>query len=120
MPRSFSSFALSIWSKGVKGLTSGNLSCSTLVIAAVRVVLPWSMWPMVPMLTCGLVRSNLAFATGVLLWTGFLTPFDVGLVGVGELWSLLASGLGDDLRRHVARNLRIGVELHGVGGAPLR
>jgi hypothetical protein len=29
------------------------------------VVLPWSMCPMVPMLTCGLVRSNLAFATGV-------------------------------------------------------
>src|SRR4051794_33870344 len=24
---------------------------------------------MVPMLTCGLVRSNFAFATGVLLWT---------------------------------------------------
>ena len=64
MPRSFSSFALSIWSKGVKGLTSGILSCSTLVIAAVSVVLPWSMCPMVPMLTCGLVRWNLAFATG--------------------------------------------------------
>src|SRR3954466_16196632 len=30
---------------------------------------------MVPMLTCGLVRSNFAFATGVLLWTGsFLSP----------------------------------------------
>src|SRR6201992_3114446 len=64
MPRSFSSFALSIWSKGVKGLTSGILSWSTLVIAAVSVVLPWSICPMVPMLTCGLVRSNLAFATG--------------------------------------------------------
>src|SRR5262245_24813347 len=25
---------------------------------------------MVPMLTCGLVRSNFAFATGVLLWSG--------------------------------------------------
>ena len=64
IPRSFSSFALSIWSKGVKGLTSGILSWSTLVIAAVSVVLPWSMCPMVPMLTCGLVRWNLAFATG--------------------------------------------------------
>ncbi len=63
MPRSFSSFALSIWSKGVKGFTSGYLSCSTLVIAAVSVVLPWSMCPMVPMLTCGLVRWNFAFAT---------------------------------------------------------
>jgi hypothetical protein len=26
---------------------------------------------MVPMLTCGLVRSNFAFATGVLLWTSW-------------------------------------------------
>src|SRR5699024_7612510 len=34
----------------------------TLVIAAVRVVLPWSMWPMVPMLTWGLVRLNTCFA----------------------------------------------------------
>jgi hypothetical protein len=29
------------------------------VIAAVSVVLPWSTWPIVPTLTCGLVRSNL-------------------------------------------------------------
>ena len=43
IPRSFSSFALSIWSNALKGLTSGYLSCSTLVIAAVSVVLPWSM-----------------------------------------------------------------------------
>jgi hypothetical protein len=33
------------------------------VIAAVRLVLPWSMWPIVPMLTCGLVRSNFFLAT---------------------------------------------------------
>ena len=65
MPRSFSSFALSIWSNALTVLTSGYLSCSTLVIAAVRVVFPWSMCPMVPMLTCGLVRWNLAFATGL-------------------------------------------------------
>ena len=32
------------------------------MIAAVSVVLPWSMWPIVPMLTCGLVRSNFFFA----------------------------------------------------------
>src|SRR5579871_4148264 len=32
--------------------------------AAVRVVLPWSMWPMVPTLTCGLVlwKTSLAIA----------------------------------------------------------
>jgi len=29
-----------------------------LVMAAVRVVLPWSTCPMVPTLTCGFVRSN--------------------------------------------------------------
>ena len=33
-----------------------------LVIAAVKVVLPWSTWPMVPTLTCGLVRANFFFA----------------------------------------------------------
>ena len=32
------------------------------MIAAVSVVLPWSMWPIVPTLTCGLVRSNFFFA----------------------------------------------------------
>jgi len=33
-----------------------------LVIAAVSVVLPWSMCPIVPMFTWGLVRSNFCFA----------------------------------------------------------
>jgi hypothetical protein len=28
----------------------------------VRVVLPWSMWPIVPMLMWGLLRSNFFFA----------------------------------------------------------
>ena len=40
-------------------------------MAAVSVVLPWSMWPMVPTLTCGLVRSNfflpMAFSVPLLL-----------------------------------------------------
>src|SRR4029078_12277769 len=63
MPRAFSSGALSIWSKADASLMFVYLSCSTLVIAAVSVVLPWSMCPMVPMLTCGFVRSNLALAT---------------------------------------------------------
>ena len=35
---------------------------STVVIAAVSVVLPWSTWPIVPTFTCGLVRSNFPFA----------------------------------------------------------
>src|SRR2546421_3386171 len=56
MPRSFSSGALSIWSKGVKSAIP--FSDRTLVMAAVRVVLPWSMCPIVPMFTWGLFRSN--------------------------------------------------------------
>jgi hypothetical protein len=39
--------------------------CSTFVIAAVNVVLPWSMCPIVPTFTCGFVRSYFAFAIGV-------------------------------------------------------
>src|SRR3954465_6306948 len=66
MPRAFASRALSIWSNADASLRFGYLSCRTLVIAAVSVVFPWSMCPMVPMLTCGLVRSNLALATGFL------------------------------------------------------
>jgi hypothetical protein len=43
------------------------------VIAAVSVVLPWSIWPIVPMLTCGFVRSNFFFATCAFysIWRGF-------------------------------------------------
>src|SRR5437763_709755 len=69
MPRCFSSGALSIWSNALAVLSVGYLSCSTLVMAAVSVVLPWSTCPIVPMFTCGLVRSNLALATDVLLRT---------------------------------------------------
>src|SRR4051812_9530285 len=57
MPRAFSSGALSIESK-LRNLFFGLCLASTLVIAAVNVVLPWSTCPMVPMLTCGLLRSN--------------------------------------------------------------
>jgi hypothetical protein len=48
----------------------------------VSVVLPWSIWPIVPMLTCGLVRSNFFFAIAaapsLLLragWTGQTRDF---------------------------------------------
>src|SRR5436309_13510006 len=37
-------------------------AASTARIAAVRVVLPWSMCPIVPTLTCGLVRWKTSFA----------------------------------------------------------
>src|SRR2546425_4894405 len=38
------------------------LSAETFVSAAVKVVLPWSTCPIVPTFTCGLFRSNFAFA----------------------------------------------------------
>src|SRR5215472_15976185 len=65
MPRSFSSGALSIWSKAMYLLAALALA-STLVMAAVSVVLPWSMCPIVPTFTCGFVRSNFFFAIGFL------------------------------------------------------
>jgi len=43
MPRCFSSGALSIASNGDSSFRSGYLSCRTLEMAAVSVVLPWSM-----------------------------------------------------------------------------
>src|ERR1700681_1078483 len=61
MPRAFSSGALSIESK-LRNLTFGLCLASVLVMAAVSVVLPWSMCPIVPILTCGLLRSNFSFA----------------------------------------------------------
>ena len=64
------------------------------MIAAVSVVLPWSMWPIVPMLTCGLVRSNFFFAIAaapsLLLragWTGQTRDF----------WYELGRQIGGDL-----------------------
>src|SRR3954469_12259000 len=111
MPRAFSSGALSIWSKADASLRFGYLSCRTLVIAAVSVVFPWSMCPMVPMLTCGLVRSNLALATGFLSpWLRRWCVLWGGLCGVG----LLARRLGDDLLGHVGRDLGVAVEDHRV------
>src|SRR5690242_7063864 len=120
MPRAFSSGALSIWSNAEASLRFGYLSCSTLVIAAVSVVLPWSMCPMVPMLTCGLVRSNLALATGFLsswLRSRARGGGDCGQCSGGA--GLLARGLRDDLLGHVLRNFRIAVEDHRVAGPTL-
>jgi len=54
IPRAFSSGALSIESKARKFAQPFN--DKTFVIAAVSVVLPWSMCPIVPMFTCGFVR----------------------------------------------------------------
>src|SRR4051794_221948 len=117
MPRAFSSGALSIWSKADASLRSGYLSCSTLVIAAVSVVLPWSMCPMVPMLTCGFVRSNFAFATVGSSPRGYAVVRALGWAVQG--WGLLARRLGDDLLGHVGRDLRVAVEDHRVAGPTL-
>jgi hypothetical protein len=57
MPRAFSSGALSIESKA-RTVMRGLCLASTFVMAAVRVVFPWSTCPMVPMFTCGFDRSN--------------------------------------------------------------
>ena len=37
-------------------------SAITTVLAEVRVVFPWSTWPIVPIFTWGLVRTNFSFA----------------------------------------------------------
>src|ERR1700733_7444937 len=63
MPRAFSSGALSIWSYAVN--VALPVSARTLVIAAVSDVLPWSTWPIVPMLQCGLLRLNFSLAIGL-------------------------------------------------------
>src|SRR3569832_1426366 len=83
---------------------------------------------MVPMLTCGFVRSNLAFATvdpcpfGP--FAGLLGP--AGLTACLKFWwwyyspGLLAGRLRDELLGDVLRNLGIAVELHRVARPALR
>jgi len=44
----------------------------TFVIAAVSVVLPWSMWPIVPTFRWGLLRSNFCFAMVCVLFAQLL------------------------------------------------
>src|ERR1043166_2663214 len=57
MPRAFSSGASSIQSND-RNVIFGLFFASTFVMAAVKVVFPWSTCPIVPMFTCGLLRSN--------------------------------------------------------------
>src|SRR5437868_10545416 len=110
MPRAFSSGALSIWSKAVKE-TLGFFSARTLVMAAVRVVLPWSIWPIVPTLTWGLVRSNFFFAIGFLFvyftllqhGTQFCVP-DVLLQRTPDTLHYVSVGLFPDLALLFASN----------------
>src|SRR6476619_500545 len=85
---------------------------------------------MVPMLTCGLVRSNFAFATVVLLRTFLCYAVrpgqDVARWG-GFRWKRLRdvpqslpAGLLDDLLGNGLGDLCVGVELHGEARAALR
>lgn len=56
IPRALSSGAASISSYFLGALFP--IAARAMVKAAVRVVLPWSTWPMVPMLRWGFLRSN--------------------------------------------------------------
>src|SRR3954471_4253948 len=62
--RPWLSDALATWSYDTN-VFDQPLSVETLVNAAVSVVLPWSTWPIVPTLQCGLVRSNFSLAIGL-------------------------------------------------------
>src|SRR5581483_9842148 len=107
MPRAFSSGALSMESKE-RNFTFGLCFASVLVMAAVKVVLPWSMCPMVPMLTCGLLRSNFSFA--ILLLPDSLPD---------SLFRNLALYAGDDLFGNVLRHFLVLPEMHGEAAASL-
>src|SRR5437764_10809489 len=105
MPRWRSSGALSISAKLFTCPAPPRFE-STLEIAAVSVVFPWSICPMVPTLRCGFVRSN------------FCLPIPSFLCLGPTVWrrTVLLGDLGRDRRRHVV----VPVELHGEICAPLR
>src|SRR5437764_7636592 len=100
MPRWRSSGALSISAKLFTCPAPPRFE-RTLEIAAVSVVLPWSICPMVPTLRCGFVRSNFCLAI-----PSFLRLGPRALLG--------------DLARDRRRHFLVPVELHGEIGAPLR
>src|SRR6266852_6846615 len=84
--------------------------CSTFVIAAVSVVFPWSMCPIVPMFTCGFVRSYFALAMAAPP-TPCLTSASARHRPAGRLRRDL---LGDG-----GRHFLVARELHGVRGSAL-
>src|SRR5579859_1259354 len=99
IPRSRSSGALSIVSKA--RYSDAPFRARYFVIAAVRLVLPWSIWPIVPMFTCGLVRSNFFLA----IW---LLPGSSPDRGPAALDLRLL----DEFGGHRLRDLRVVTELH--------
>src|SRR5471032_335980 len=74
---------------------------------------------MVPMLTCGLVRSNFAFATGGPPSYSVRRPRGVRVRVGGGTGELLSAGLRNDLEGDILRDLRVRVELHRVAGPTL-
>src|SRR6266487_3103146 len=117
MPRSFSSGALSIEANS-RTATLGLCLCSTLVMALVNDVFPWSTCPMVPMFTCGFERSNFS------LDISSLAPFrkDQGLSQVHPKPSCLfgyALDLCDYLFCNILWRLLITLEMHSRSGASL-
>src|SRR5678815_5335371 len=109
IPRSRSSGALSIDPYSRTAIVLFFV-CSTFVIAAVNVVLPWSMCPIVPTFTCGFVRSYFAFA---MMWP----PTRLARPGATRR---LAGDFGHDLFGDRGRDFLVARELHRVGRASLR
>src|ERR1700693_585847 len=116
IPRSRSSGALSMESNA-RNCTLGLCLLSTLVIAAVSVVFPWSMCPIVPTFTCGLLRSNFSFAMSASAPQRVLvrTPLTGSL-----LPQRLPCGLGDDLFSHLRRRFLVVRKMHSETSAALR
>src|SRR5262245_37327303 len=127
MPRSRSSGALSIESNA--RYLAPPCVASTLVIAAVSVVLPWSMCPIVPTFTCGLLRTNFCFAIA----SCPLCSASREMSHCPRALRLSADMLPALLPlcpHHLARRLRLNLlgdaawhlgvmrELHRIGGAP--
>src|SRR5215471_1532468 len=109
MPRSRSSGALSIWSKAMNW--ASLRAASTLVIAAVSVVLPWSIWPIVPTFACGLLRSNLALPM-------VRTSAEI-LPALGARAFVVFAAALHQFRVYLLRHRFIGAELHRVSCPPL-
>src|SRR5215211_7527787 len=101
IPRCRSSGALSIWSNATSRFagSSGTSLASTLVIAAVKVVLPWSTWPIVPTFRCGFVRSNL--------------PLDIAFLPFCYLGRYALRHLGIMIELHGERRAALGFGAHG-------
>src|SRR6476620_6894013 len=127
MPRAFSSGAASISSYFLA--SPPNLADSTVAIAAVRVVLPWSTWPIVPTLTCGLVRSNLPFAILLILQKNDVCLLSLLVAGparcTGPVPAFLLAYLdllglrADDRFGHILRRFSVVLEFHGVSRTTL-